>query len=128
MLKNEKLDFATGERRGDERRDLEVTARAHSFEMRPYRVQVSNLSRNGCQLDASIRSKVDGQLYLDFAGLPLIGARIVWMDDYYAGCEFVNPLTEAEFQILIQSDWRSGIHGTGEVTEWQESRASNQNG
>ena len=120
MLRNETLGFAMGERRADARRGIEVEARAHSFETRPYRVQVSNLSRNGCQFDASMYCKVHGQIYLDFAGLPLIGAKIVWMDGYYTGCEFVSPLTDAEFQILMQSDWRTGDRGYCVATNWKE--------
>ena len=107
MYKNEMLAFAGGERRAGTRHDLKVTARAHSFEQRPCRVQVSNLSRKGCQLEASNHTKVHGLIYLDFAGLPLTGAKIVWMDGYYAGCEFVTQLTDEQFRILSQSDWNS---------------------
>ncbi|RED16587.1 PilZ domain-containing protein [Parasphingopyxis lamellibrachiae] len=107
MYKNDMLAFAGGERRSGERRDLAVDARAHSFEKRPCRVHVSNLSPRGCQLDASSHTKIQGLIYLDFAGLPLIGAKIVWLDEYHAGCEFVTPLTPDEFEVLSQSDWSS---------------------
>lgn len=108
MYKNDMLAFAGGERRAGKRRELAVEARAHSFEKRPCRVHVSNLSPRGCQLDASSHTGAEGLIYLDFAGLPLIGAKIVWQDDYHAGCEFVTPLTPEEFEILVQSDWSCG--------------------
>lgn len=122
MYKNEMLAFSGGERQADERRngkrrDLELSARAHSFEKRPSRVHVSNLSRRGCQLDASIHTKIDGLIYLDFASLPLIGAKVVWMDGYYAGCEFVAPLTDQEFRILSQSDWSTRHSETCEAPD-----------
>ncbi len=123
MYKNEMLAFAGGERRAGDRRDLEMNARAHSFEKRPSRVQVSNLSRRGCQLDASVHTKIHNLIYLDFAGLPLIGAKVVWMDGYYAGCEFVTPLTDEEFRVLSQSDWNSNRAGTVKVSG-QETQAS----
>lgn len=77
MYKNEILAFAGGERRAGNRHDLKVTARAHSFEKRPCRVQVSNLSHKGCQVEESVHTIVDGLIYLDFAGLSLVGAKIV---------------------------------------------------
>lgn len=116
MYKNDMLAFAGGERRAGERRDLAVEARAHSFEKKPCRVHVSNLSPRGCQLDASSHTKIQGLIYLDFAGLPLVGAKIVWLDDYHAGCEFVTPLTPDEFEILLQSDWSSKPMVTDEAS------------
>ncbi|CAN5396390.1 hypothetical protein BH09PSE4_BH09PSE4_03530 [soil metagenome] len=66
--------------------------------------KITDLSRHGVGVQAYSSMKIGSMIWLT---LPLIGPRaatVVRAGDFDAGCEFLEPLEQAEFDALIEID------------------------
>lgn len=55
-------------------------------------VQVRDLGTNGCRISGSVGLAEDAAVWLKIAGLAPLKARVAWIADEEAGCEFEFPL------------------------------------
>jgi len=66
--------------------------------------RVLDLSLHGARLQTYSALPRNTTMWLT---LPIIGTRtatIIWSDDFLAGCQFLEPLSEAEFKSLVDLD------------------------
>lgn len=66
--------------------------------------RVVDLSIHGARLQTYSSMKPGSMIWLT---LPLVGpvaAKIVWSDDFVAGCEFQTPLDRASYDALLELD------------------------
>ncbi|MGL4314453.1 MAG: PilZ domain-containing protein [Sphingomonas sp.] len=64
--------------------------------------KVVNVSLHGAKLQTYSLLKVDAAIWLT---LPVVGRRaatIIWATDFEAGCQFLEPLTDAELETLVE--------------------------
>jgi len=80
-----------GERRSEKRRACHLMALVREFGRPGKPVRVTNLSEHGCRLQGCDFS-VNSELWIKFASVPPIRARVVWAHDDSAGCRFDEPL------------------------------------
>jgi PilZ domain len=66
-------------------------------------VKVNNLSATGARIAVAQMLRTDDQIYLKLPGLEAIEARVVWVDSFEAGCEFVRPLHPATFEAVVRA-------------------------
>ncbi|MGJ3649776.1 PilZ domain-containing protein [Sphingomonas sp. GlSt437] len=63
--------------------------------------KVVNVSLHGAKLQTYSELKVDATIWLT---LPLIGpraAKIIWVNDFEAGCQFLEELSEEQLEQLV---------------------------
>ena len=66
--------------------------------------RITDLSLHGARLQTYSALKRGSTLWLT---LPVVGLRaavIVWADDFLAGCQFLESLSEEEFETLLDLD------------------------
>lgn len=68
---------------------------------RPRVLDVSDLSRFGCCLFFDDLPRKDEWLWVALPGLAPVEARIRWVEERRAGVEFVHPIHEAVFDLLL---------------------------
>lgn len=66
-------------------------------------VKVNNLSATGARIAVAQLLRTDDQIYLKLPGLEAIEARVVWVNSFEAGCEFVRPLHPATFEAVVRT-------------------------
>ena len=66
-------------------------------------VKVHNLSTTGARIAVAQMLRADDQVYLKLPGLEPIEARVVWVDSFEAGCQFVRPLHQAMFEAVVRA-------------------------
>lgn len=66
-------------------------------------VFVTDLSTNGCRLETREQLAAETNLWLKLPGLEALYSRVVWVEEWEAGCEFGQPLHPAVVERLVQS-------------------------
>jgi hypothetical protein len=67
-----------------------------------YRVRASDLSPNGCKCEFVDRPDIHEHVWLKFAGLESLEAKVCWVSGFDVGLKFCNPIHSAVFDLLIQ--------------------------
>ncbi|HET9336920.1 MAG TPA: PilZ domain-containing protein [Sphingomicrobium sp.] len=67
-----------------------------------WRVNISDLSPQGCRVELPVRVAPDDLTWITFPGLEAIQGRVCWVDEWTAGIEFTNPLHPAVFDMVEQ--------------------------
>lgn len=65
-----------------------------------FRVQIFDLSPDGCLAEFVERPELDEQLWIKFDGLEALEARVRWMAGAKAGLKFTRPLHPAVFDLI----------------------------
>jgi thioredoxin-related protein len=76
--------------------------RAVSANYVPWKVNVVDISPQGCRVELPVRVKVDDTIWVTFPGLEAIQGKVCWVDEWIAGIEFKNPLHAAVFDMVEQ--------------------------
>lgn len=66
--------------------------------------RVVDLSRHGARLQTYSSLRAGSMIWLTLPNVGQLIAKIVWADDFVAGCQFETPLDEASFQAIIDPD------------------------
>lgn len=66
--------------------------------------KVVDLSMHGVKIQTYGALKRDSMLWLTIPTLGARAVRVMRSDDYEAGCEFLDPLTQAEFDAVVELD------------------------
>jgi hypothetical protein len=66
-----------------------------------YRVQVHDISPDGCKLEFVERPRLDELVWLKFEGLEALEACVCWVEDFVVGVEYERPIHPAVFQTLV---------------------------
>lgn len=67
-----------------------------------YRVNIYDLSREGCRVDFLERPDLDERVWVKFEGIEGMEATVCWVDDLAAGVEFTRPIYPAVFDLLVK--------------------------
>jgi hypothetical protein len=67
-----------------------------------YRVNVTDLSPEGCKLGLVERPRVGEQLFVKLDGLEALDAEVCWVDGHVAGLRFERTIHPAVFDLLLQ--------------------------
>ena len=67
-----------------------------------WKVNIVDLSLQGCRVELPVRVKVDDTIWVTFPGLEAIQGKVCWVDEWIAGIEFKNPLHSAVFDMVEQ--------------------------
>lgn len=93
-----------GVRRGEQRTNVTMPGKVGNDGIRSL-CRVSDISRKGVRLATYSPLEVNSIVRLTLPGQRPIAARVVWADDYVAGCTFAKPLDEDVIETLV------GIYG-----------------
>lgn len=66
-----------------------------------YRVNLYDLSPDGCKLEFVERPSLDERVWVKFEGLEALEALVCWTSGFLAGVEFERAIHPAVFQALI---------------------------
>ncbi len=86
-------DADASERRCERRRACHLMALVREFGRPGKPVRVSNLSEHGCRLQGCDFA-ANSELWIKFADVPPIRAKVMWAHDGAAGCRFYEPLAK----------------------------------
>jgi hypothetical protein len=79
------------DRRIEDRLAVRIPAFARELGRRPIAVTVTDLSEHGCHLH-DCDMKEGASVWVEFASLAPLGARVIWGNGVAAGCCFDEPL------------------------------------
>ena len=68
---------------------------------RAFRVSVFDLSRDGCKIEFVERPAVEERVWVKFDGLEAIEGTVRWVAGHIGGVQFVRPLHDAVFNLLV---------------------------
>ena len=66
-----------------------------------YRVRVFDASPLGCRLEFVERPRLEERVWVKFDRLDPIEGMVCWVDGFYAGVEFAQPMHAAVFDALV---------------------------
>jgi hypothetical protein len=66
-----------------------------------YQARLFDLTVAGCRVEFVERPRTDELLWVKFEGLNAIEAKVRWVDGFYGGLEFVQPIHAAVFDLLL---------------------------
>lgn len=69
---------------------------------RNYKVDVHDVSPDGCRLEFVERPHLDETVWVKFEAMESIRANVCWVRGHDVGVEFVRPIYPAVFDALIQ--------------------------
>ena len=72
-----------------------------------WRVNVLDMSPQGCRLGLPVRVKVDDIIWVTLPGLEAIQGKVCWVKEWVAGVEFTRPLHPAVFE-MVERNMRGG--------------------
>jgi hypothetical protein len=90
----------TGGRRQSPRAPVSLDARIGRGGIDRTLCKVSDLSRHGARLQTYSALRRNALIWLTLPGLRQRATRIMWADDFEAGCQFEEPLSQQEFDAL----------------------------
>lgn len=83
--------YSSADRRSEDRQAVRIPASAREPGRGPNAVTVTDLSEHGCHLhDCDLRE--GASVWIEFASLAPLKARVIWGDGMAAGCRFDEPL------------------------------------
>jgi hypothetical protein len=88
--------------RTHDRGPIALTASMRRLGMPAYRVEVSDLSPEGCKVGVIERPRTGEHLLMKFDELEPIECEVVWVEDYFAGLRFERPIHAAVFDLMVQ--------------------------
>ena len=95
-------DPATSQRPRDyERVELEAEVAFRRSGQQNCHVRMFDLSPAGCKVEFVERPKADELLWIKFAGLEAIEAKLAWVDGFHGGLQFVRPIYPPVFEMLL---------------------------
>lgn len=89
-----------GARRRSPRAPVSLDARIGRGGLDRTLCRVTDLSMHGARLQTYSALRRGATIWLMLPGQGSHAARIVWADDFEAGCQFAQPLSEAAFDAL----------------------------
>jgi hypothetical protein len=106
------------DRRRDERTMVQFSTTAREPGRDKVRVQIVDLSSNGCRIEMLCNGFSEQWVLLALPGIAPLYSRIVWQEQGFAGLEFSTPLSEAVFRGLVEQtrfiqDAISALRSTG---------------
>lgn len=66
-----------------------------------YRVNVFDISPEGCKLEFVERPRLDETVWVKFDGYDAIESSVCWIEGHSAGIEFVRPIYPAIFENIV---------------------------
>ena len=87
--------------RKEERVELAAELSLRRFGRANYKARLFDLAPTGCKVEFVERPLVDELLWVKFDGLDAVEAKVRWIDGFYGGLEFVRPIYDAVFQMLL---------------------------
>ena len=66
-----------------------------------YQGRLFDLSPQGCRVEFIERPRVGERIWVKFDGLDLLEAEVRWIDGFIGGVEFVRPIYDAVFDLLV---------------------------
>jgi len=91
--------------------------------------RVIDMSTHGCRIECSTVVADDSKVWLGIEGLANQHCRVVWHCEEFVGLEFVNPLSEAVFERLLQAQGQLAekeihkLRGIASRTNWLARKA-----
>ena len=85
-----------GEQRRTSRRLVNFAGSLRDGAVAAVAVTVTNLTASGCRLTGNPPLEVDTAIWIKLAGMNTIRARVAWVGEGEAGCEFCTSLEEGE--------------------------------
>ena len=86
--------------RRSERRPLPVRVQYRRTIVR-LAAQILDFSQHGLRLAGMERLRIGESVWITLPGLPPRQSRVVWTDQFEAGCVFVEPLHAAVFDAIV---------------------------
>ena len=66
-----------------------------------YRVNVFDMSPEGCKLEFVERPRLDETVWVKFDGYDAIQSSVCWIDGHTVGVEFARPIYPSIFDIMV---------------------------
>lgn len=101
MLQAEFVLAPVDDARGATRRLVDFAGFVRESDAVALKVQVKDISTDGCRLWASEELKPQSEIWLKVTGLAPIRARVAWVASGEAGCEFSTPLHPSTVEQLL---------------------------
>jgi PilZ domain-containing protein len=76
-----------------------------------FRVQLEDLSPNGCKIEFVERPQLGERVWIRFEGLEGLEGEVCWIEDRSAGVQFVKHIHPAVFDLLIERLTSEGSPG-----------------
>lgn len=95
------FDLDTQTRRNAERRPVRLMAKLRQRGAKALEIEVHDLSTHGFQVDTVHVIKSGQIVWLQFASLAPLQAKVCWFRDYRIGCAFVAPLYPAVLDAIL---------------------------
>ena len=90
-------------RRAEERLPADIRARYGTHGM-PERAlcRVVDLSKRGAKLEVYCDLPIHSMITLSLPNHDTVRARVMWSNDFEAGCQFIEPLKDDELDMIFQ--------------------------
>jgi len=72
-----------------------------------WRVNIKDLSPQGCRVELPVRVLPDDTIWITFPGLEAMQGKICWVKEWIAGVQFANAMHPAVFE-MIERRMRQG--------------------
>lgn len=86
--------------RKQDRVELSTTCLLRRMGRPHYEARVFDLSTTGCRVEFVERPRPEEQIWVKFEGLDSIESVVRWVDGFYGGLEFGQPIHPAVFEVL----------------------------
>jgi len=73
-----------------------------------FTVQAFDFSPEGCKLEFVERPQLDETVWIKFEGIELLEASVCWVEERFVGVEFIRPIHNAVFQMLVDRVQEAG--------------------
>ena len=80
---------------------LQVEVQLRRSGQHHYRVDVHDVSPDGCRLEFIERPRLDETVWVKFDDMDSIEANVCWLSGHDVGVEFVRPIHPAVFDALV---------------------------
>jgi hypothetical protein len=87
--------------RRSERLSLAAEVRLRRIGKATFRVNVNDVSPEGCRVQLVERPAEGEHVLVKFAGLEVLESRVCWVDGFTAGLKFDKPIHPAVFDLLV---------------------------
>lgn len=90
-------------RRAEERLPADIRARYGTHGM-PERAlcRVVDMTKRGARLEVYCDLPPSSMITLKLPNMEVVRARVMWSNDFEAGCRFIEPLSDQEFDTIFQ--------------------------
>jgi PilZ domain len=95
-------EFQTTSGRRVQRRPFDASVQFRAGNRRA-NVQVRNVSQLGARVAGVFLVREDEKFWIKLPSLEPVEARVVWVEDFEFGCEFVRPLNERVLEAILRA-------------------------